>query len=549
MNFLRASLANIAAKLSTNLAANTHTDRRRFFHVPGNSRILAALLVFALNGCDQPATTEDHGHAHGPSEDAHDHAGGESLVYTNYTEQSELFVEFPPLVAGQASTFVAHVTRLADYEPLRSGVLDVILSQSGNTVARFRVRQPARTGIFTPAVTPRDSGEFELTVEVSDENLKARHELGPVTAFPSQDAVEINQPELEGDIAYLKEQQWVNPFATELAQRRPLRPSVPGFATVLPPADASALLRAAADGYYSSSELITAGQRVESGKVLGYIVPRLGAGEDIGQLTVAVERARSRVSLARQDVARLEGLFQRGAVPERRVIEARENLEVAQVELQTAQSRLNQQAGGKAEAGIALRAPVAGEVTSISVRPGSYVKAGDALFSIAAPDRRWLEIRVPERFAQTLSATSGAWIEKEKGTLILDADAGARVVQTNTVIDPRSRTASVSLEYPSSQGPTLIGSRFTAHVFSGQAEPLLAIPRSAVIDDAGQLVVYVQTSGETFVRRPVTLGISDGNYFAVHSGVQEGERVVSEGAYYVKLATVGGDAVGHGHAH
>ncbi|MCW8193649.1 efflux RND transporter periplasmic adaptor subunit [Proteobacteria bacterium 005FR1] len=527
------------------------SDRCRFFRLPARSRILVALLAIALNGCDRPQVTDDHGHAHDPSDAAqdHEHGGGDSLVYTDYTEQTELFVEFSPLVAGQGSTFAAHVTRLADYEPLRSGVLDVVLSQGDKTVARFRVRQPARPGIFTPSVTPRDSGEFELAIEVADENLKARHELGTVTVFPTRDAIEVSQPEPEGDITYLKEQQWVNPFATQVARQRPLRPSVPGFATVLPPADASALLRAAADGYYSSAKLVTAAQKVEAGEILGYIVPRLGAGEDIGQLTLAVERARSRVALARQDVNRLEGLFQRGAVPERRLIEAREDLEVAKVELQTAQSRLDQQAGGKAQAGIALRAPIAGEMTSVNVRPGSYVKAGDALFSIAAPDRRWLDIRVPERFAQNLPEASGAWIEMDRRTLVLDADIGARVVQTDTVIDPRSRTASVTLEYPSGKGPALIGSRFAAHVFSGEAKSILAIPRSAVIDDAGQSVVYVQTSGETFARRPVTLGISDGNYVAVQSGIQQGERVVSQGAYYVKLATIGGDAVGHGHAH
>lgn len=539
VNFLSASLVNVTAGINPQPLVSARLKRC----------VYVGVVALVLSACDQGAPLDDHGHAYGPSDAAHGHGDGESLVYTNYTGQTELFVEFPPLVAGQASTFAAHLTRLSDYEPLRSGVLDVILSQSGNTVARFRVREPARTGIFTPAVTPRDNGEFELAIEVTTEDLKARHELGTVTVFPTQEFVAIDQPEPEGDITYLKEQQWVNPFATQVVEQRPLRPSVPGFATVLPPADASALLRAAADGYYSSANLVTAGQEVETGEILGFIVPRLGAGEDIGELTLAVERARSRVALARQDVERLEGLFQRGAVPERRLIEAREDLEVAQVELQTAQSRLSQQVSGNGEAGIALRAPIAGEVTSVSVRPGSYVRAGDALFSVAAPDRRWLEVRVAERYAQRLSGASGAWLEREKGTLILDVDSGARIVQTKMVIDPRSRTASVSLEYPSNQGPTLIGSRFAAHVFAGEPRPMLAIPRSAVIDDAGQPVVYVQTGGETFDRRPVTLGISDGDYFAVQSGVQAGERVVSQGAYYVKLATVGGDALGHGHAH
>ncbi|NIR58123.1 MAG: efflux RND transporter periplasmic adaptor subunit, partial [Gammaproteobacteria bacterium] len=54
-----------------------------------------------------------------------------TLIYTDYTDLTELFVEFPALVAGESSTFAAHVTRLSDYEPLISGRLDVVLEADG----------------------------------------------------------------------------------------------------------------------------------------------------------------------------------------------------------------------------------------------------------------------------------------------------------------------------------------------------------------------------------------------------------------------------------
>jgi multidrug efflux pump subunit AcrA (membrane-fusion protein) len=98
-------------------------------------------------------------------------------------------------------------------------------------------------------------------------------------------------------------------------------------------------------------------------------------------------------------------------------------------------------------------------------------------------------------------------------------------------------------------GPETVGSRFAAHVFTSAPEQRLAIPRTAVIDDGGTDVVFVQTGGEAFVRRPVVLGIRDGDSVEVWSGVAAGERVVSEGAYFVKLAAAGGEEIGHGHAH
>jgi hypothetical protein len=47
----------------------------------------------------------------------------------------------------------------------------------------------------------------------------------------------------------------------------------------------------------------------------------------------------------------------------------------------------------------------------------------------------------------------------------------------------------------------------------------------------------------------VQLGIRDGQYIEVLSGVASGERVVSKGAYLVKLAASGPAEAGHGHAH
>lgn len=514
--------------------------------------LLAAmsLLLGACGGADGG----DHGHPH-PAEEAADHghadgAEGPTLVYTHYSPSTELFVEFPALVAGQPATFAAHVTRLADYEPVTSGTLEVRLSDAGRTVARFRVQAPARPGIFTPAVTPRDPGRFDLTISVTDGDLQARHELGPVTVFAAPADAAVDQAEPEGDIGYLKEQQWTNAFATVVAQPRPLRRSVPGFGTILPPADAGAQVRAPAEGYLGVGSLVRAGDAVAAGDTLAVIIPRLGEGTDVGELTVALERARSQQILAERDVARLIGLVEQGAVPERRLVEARQALEVANAELRAARARFQQYQRAGEDAGIVLRAPVAGVVVSSGARPGAYVTQGERLFLLSAPDRRWLEVRVPERFASGLGNASGAWFDLAGGRPItLDPANDARVVQTDMAIDPATRTAGVTVEYPTRVGPEPIGARFAAHVFTEAPVDRLAVPRSAVIDDGGRDVVYVQTGGETFARRPVTLGVVDGAWVEVRDGVAVGERVVSEGAYLVKLASAGGEEIGHGHAH
>jgi RND family efflux transporter MFP subunit len=501
---------------------------------------LSLLIVALVSGCDR-SDLDDHAH-----DDEHSHGDENSFAFTHYTDQTELFVEFPALVVGMESQFAAHVTRLSDHQPLLEGQLDVILEKDGQAVARFRVREPSRPGIFTPSVNPRDPGDFDLVIVVEDDSVTARHELGPITVFAGESDVVINQPEGEGDIGYLKEQQWDSPFETRIVAPQPIRESVPGFAVVEAPDNAGAELRAPEDGYFSAAKITRAGSSVQVGDVLGYLIPRLGEDEDFGTLVVEFETARADYEIALKDVERYEQLMETGAISERQLAEARRDASVASAMAEAARARVEQYQRGNEAAGIAVRTPVAGTVIDV----GSYVNEGERLFRIAAPERRWLEVRVPERYADSLTTTSGVSFAAPDGsTVVLDSTNGARVVQVDGAIDPQSRTSRVVIEYETATGPATIGSRFAADVFVTAPHERLAVPRSAIIEDSGRTVVYEQTGGEMFVRRPVELGIADGQLIEVVDGLSGGERIVTEGAYLIRLASAGGDDIGHGHAH
>jgi len=87
------------------------------------------------------------------------------------------------------------------------------------------------------------------------------------------------------------------------------------------------------------------------------------------------------------------------------------------------------------------------------------------------------------------------------------------------------------------------------HVLTGEPVTDLAVPVTAVVDDGGQDVVYVQPEGEAFERRIVHLGIRDRGYVQVLEGVERDEHVVTRGAYAVKLAASATQLPAHGHAH
>jgi multidrug efflux pump subunit AcrA (membrane-fusion protein) len=70
------------------------------------------------------------------------------------------------------------------------------------------------------------------------------------------------------------------------------------------------------------------------------------------------------------------------------------------------------------------------------------------------------------------------------------------------------------------------------------------------MDGNALLVAYVQIRGETFERRAVTVGDSDGQWTTVLSGVRAGEYVVTSGAYQIRLSSLNTSEISdHGHVH
>src|SRR6186997_1202316 len=57
-----------------------------------------------------------------------------TLDVTNWTEKTELFMEYPPLVAGRTALFAVHLTKMADFTPLTAGRPRIELTpESGGT--------------------------------------------------------------------------------------------------------------------------------------------------------------------------------------------------------------------------------------------------------------------------------------------------------------------------------------------------------------------------------------------------------------------------------
>jgi len=180
------------------------------------------------------------------------------------------------------------------------------------------------------------------------------------------------------------------------------------------------------------------------------------------------------------------------------------------------------------------------------------VHSDAAVFTILNTDTVLIEAQIPEADLGRLGSSHGATYETSDvpGTFapILD-NGGGRLVYLGTSVDPKPRTVPLVYEAPNPNGRLRIGMTLNVYVETAQVEKALVVPVSALVDEDGRASAFVQVAGETFEKRDLTLGIRDGEFVQVLSMVAEGERVVTKGAYAIRLASVSATIPAHGHAH
>jgi RND family efflux transporter MFP subunit len=483
-----------------------------------------------------------------------------ALNVTHWTDKTELFMEYPPLIAGRSALFAVHLTTMSDFKAISAGRAVIEFTpESQGTAKTLAGPQPSRPGVFRVEGVPPSPGRYRWALTVDAPGVADRHDLGSITVFPDLEAAvaDANQHAGKEDpsaIAYLKEQQWTNEFATAAVKEAEVRASVRAPATVHPLPGGEAIVAAPAAGRVRADVLLSIGDRVRTGQVLAFLEPRLSAGTDRATLAADVAEATAALDAARVDVSRAERLLAERAVPARRVEDAKRAVSVAEARLQAAEARLAQRdetlrTGGGAAAGnaFALRAPINGRLAEVMATLGASYDEGTPLFRIVRTDRVELEVQVPS--ADVVSARQAVGLALEIPGIANPFELAPRHIHDAGVIDPKTRALPLQMEIDNPGEQLLIGQVGSAVLYTRQRQRMPTVPSAAVLMEAGRPYVFVQTGGEEFSRRFIDIAARDGDLVGIRSGVNTGERVVTRGAYEVQLASAARGLPAEGHVH
>ncbi len=501
------------------------------------------LIAMLAAGCSRSAAPE-------PAPEV-----SEALSVTRWTEKTELFAEYPPLAVGSTSRFAIHLTRLDDFKALTEGNVEVRLEGSSAQLEVFRVDAPSRPGIFGLDVKPAHAGKRQLVVVLRSTGLNDEHRVGEVAVHPNAEAARAATPPGGEDvpgISFLKEQQWSLDFGTALVKEQAVRESIRVPARLEARPGGTADVVAPIDGRLTGVVEVALGASVSRGQELARLLPPPSAPADLPQMQRALAEAQTALALATRDRERAERLTTAGAAPGRRLDEAQSAEEQAKARLTAAEASLAQynaaRTGGATDAAglFILRAPVSGVIAQREAATGANVTAGRVLFRVVDAAQVHVVGQVPEAQAARARLAQAAEIQIAGQP---DRVSTGHLVSVGKVLDPRSRTLPITFAFDNRTLGLPVGQAAFLHLLMETTQPRPVVPAAAIVDDAGRPIVFVQREGETFERRAVTLGPRSGDVVQITEGLKPGDRVVTKGAYLVRLASLSTSVPAHGHVH
>jgi membrane fusion protein (multidrug efflux system) len=251
--------------------------------------------------------------------------------------------------------------------------------------------------------------------------------------------------------------------------------------------------------------------------------------------------AKARLEEARRQRDRVLPLFEKNAVSQSRRDEVVSGFEVAQANLEAAES-----AQRMAQLDLEytdVRAPISGLTSREVLSEGSLVsteQSSSLLTRIVQMDPLYVEFSVPEAEATIIRGQLAPANKATPPTARLLLENGqeypesAKVTFVDNAVDLNSGTVRVRAVLKNPEAQLIPGQFIRARVEGVQLTNVVSVPRKAVMSSAQGQFIWVVNGEQKVEFRPVRVGRSFGNNIIVTEGLAPGDRYIVEGVLKVQ---------------
>jgi cobalt-zinc-cadmium efflux system membrane fusion protein len=257
----------------------------------------------------------------------------------------------------------------------------------------------------------------------------------------------------------------------------------------------------------------------------------------VGEEEAAYHETEGVLAIARRNFDRVDGLRRENIASEKEYLEAKRELDAAEIREAAARAKLARLgADGSSGGRVTLRSPIAGTVLVLHAVPGEVAFTDEPLATVGDNGAVWVWADLYDRDIAAVKDAQG----RHKLAASVSVKAYPRIEFQGTVdlvspaMDEASRTVKARIHVENRDGRLLAGMFAAVDIFLPAEEEALAVPKHAVLEDEGRAFVFVHHHGDYFVRRPVVPGRSWGDWVEIVDGLEPSQTLVAEGAFLMK---------------
>lgn len=263
------------------------------------------------------------------------------------------------------------------------------------------------------------------------------------------------------------------------------------------------------------------GQYVTKGEVLATVELIPDAASQV-TLLASLNEAKAEFEAAKNEVDRLKIISD--IASKKQQDEAKARLEIARENI-----KLLETGGAKS---FMLRSPIAGYVEPYFYSAGSSIKPEDVIFRISNSEHILIEAQVYEEDLLTIKQSPRFVAQcADQSHTLLDLKLEGIGQRLNTV----NQSQQVLFGLSNQEGALRIGESVSVFVYENTNSANHFVPNSALNEINGKPVVFVKESAEKFRVVYVSAGRDNGIYTEILAGLKDGEKVITEGTYQIKM--------------
>ena len=244
-------------------------------------------------------------------------------------------------------------------------------------------------------------------------------------------------------------------------------------------------------------------------------------------------QAKQEMELARKNMERERDLFKNNVGVAKDMEEAETTFELRKKDYENALAAINvyQIDADKMVLGqpLTVKSPIGGTIVKSSIVIGQYFKDdADPLAIVADLDKVWVVAHVKEKDISMLHNIADVEISL---TAMPDNRVKGVIYYVSELLDETTRSVEVIIECDNpghSMKPFMYG---TVH-FYGAVTQAIMVPNSAVLQDEDARYVLISEGKNRFRRSNINIASADNNQTVILSGLNAGDAVVTEGAFY-----------------